>query len=350
MKNSLPLYLAAMLLTTALSAQDCPLRLKDGTKVMLKVRSYTNTLAYDPKFQKEKKEEKKEELIRAHNAAIASGSTAPASVMDLVYAANGGQASDGNLAFKLTTAINGTEYSSYVVCGADTLYLMRNMGPIEMPDGKGGIQGYTIQGVQKLPLRLNVGDVLPSYSDIIVILPSSMDITAKKQVFSHTTSNTTREFGFYTETGTGQQGFGNYTKTTTRAVYESVDVEVRKTVSGSGHVVNYALAQVTGEEDILVNGETHHAYIIDSEKWLKLTMTEDFLSADQAVAQRLKSESEKGALKAARFLAKKGFTNDQGYIVSYIREYYVPALGVVKMVAYDTFGAIANETVLVGLE
>lgn len=348
----LPFQFSILALVMALnaSAQDCPLQLRDGMKVKLKVRNYTNALVYDPKFQKEKKEEKKDELIMAYNRGIESGETKPSGVTDLTYTAKGGKATDGNLAFSMTTTINGTEYSSYVVCDADTMYLMRNVGPIEVPDGKGGIYGYSIQAAQKLPLRLKVGDVLPSYSDIMVILPTTMDIKVKKQVFSHNSTSTTREFGFYTETGSGQQGFGNYTKTTTRAVYRSIDVDVRKTTSGSGHCVNYAYAQVTGEEDLMVNGQKHHAYIIDSEKWFKMTMTEDFESADERVAQEQKAQSEKIKVKMGKFMVKKGFTNPQGYLVSYIREYFVPALGVVKMVAYDTWGGIASETVLEGLE
>lgn len=350
MKNQFSIILATTLLASTAMAQECPLQLKDGMKVKLKVNTYTNTLAYDPKYQKEKKEEKKDEMIAAFNKAIETGTTKPANVTDITYTAKGGKAKDGNLAFSMTTTINGTDYMSYVICDADTLYLMRNVGPIEVPDGKGGIYGYTIQAAQKLPLRPKVGDVLPSYSDITVILPTTMDITVKKQVFSHNTTNTTREFGFYTETGSGQQGFGNYTKTTTSAVYKSIDVDVRKTTSGQGHTVNYAYARVTGEEDVTVNGQKHRAYIIDSEKWFKLTMTEDFESADARVAAEQKAQSEKIAAKMGKFMVKKGFTNPQGYIVSYIREYYVPAIGVVKMVGYDTFGAIANETVLAGLE
>lgn len=348
-KSALLLVTLAMTSMQAYS-QDCPLLLKDGNKLKLKVRTYSNSLVYDQKFQKEKKEDKKNEMVAAFNKEIESGAKAPANVTDIIYTAKGGKASDGNLAYMLTTTIAGTDYSSYIVCSGDTLYLSRNVGPVEMPDGKGGIYGHTIQGVQKLPLKLKVGDVLPSYSDISVIYPSTTDITVKKQVFSHYTSNTSKEFGFYTDSRTNVQGFGSYLKTSSQAVYNSIDVNVRKTVSGSGHAVNYAVAMVTAEEDVTVNGKKYRAYVIDSEKWLKVTLTEDFATADESVAREQKAQSEKIKDGLGKFMTKKGYTNSLGYVVTYIREWYVPEIGVVRTVAYDTFGVIANETVLTGLE
>ena len=334
----------------AAAAQNCTVSIKDGAKIKLTAQSFTNPLIADAKFLKAKDEQQAAQIV-AYNAAIAAGTTPAASNYPMTYTVKKTALKEGGDEFQLTTTIAGKEYSGYSICRGDSLFISRNRGILSTPDGKGGIYGYSIQGVQKLPVKIKVGDRLPTYEDIIIILPATTDINIKKKVFAGYETNTTNESGFFVDSRTGESGVGAYTKTTTREVYNTIDVAVRKTVSNSGHIVHYMFAEVTGEENITLSGLTYKAYLIESQTWSKQTITESFESADDQVNEQQKKLSEKMYKSYDKMMVKKQSTNELGYMVSYLKEWYVPELGgMVKTESYDAHGGIAGGMMLTGIE
>jgi hypothetical protein len=348
MKKHITISILAALYSAVAFGQNCNLSLKDGSKVNLNIVTWTTPLMSDPKFQKAK-DEKKEEQVMKFNADAMAGTLPAASSYPMTYTAKKTTTPDGD-EYVMTTIIADKEYNSYVRCANDTMYLCRNRGPIIVPDGKGGIYGYAIQGVQKVPINLKVGDELPSYEDINIVFPTSTDEVVKKQVFSHNSTSTSHEFGFATDSHTGETGFGNYTKTTTKAVYKMIDVAVRKTLSSSGHTINYVRSEVTGEEDVTVGGVKYKGYVIESETWSKQTAKVDYESVDEEVNKQQKAMFDKGQTKLSKLMVKKGFTNDLGYSVMYKREVFVPAIGMVKTQGYDLTGALTGEITIAGIE
>jgi hypothetical protein len=342
------LVASALLVSAHALAQPCNLNLKDGSKMTLLIKTWTNPHMSDSKFLK-MKDEKQAEVIGQYNAQVRSGALPPASNYPLTYSVHKTTIPAGD-EYTVGTEIAGKMYYSYVVCNNDTLYIARNRGPIEVPDGKGGIFGYSIQGIQILPMNLKVGDTPPSFQDLNIVFPTSTDVMVKKNVFSHTTSKTTNEFGYATDSRTGETFNGAYTKTTSVDVYKTIDVEVRKTMSSSGHSVHYMNARVIDEEEVTVGGKTYKAFVIDSESWSKQTNEVSIETADEEVKRQQEAFHKKVQTKMDKFMVKKAFTNELGYMVFYKREWFVPAIGMVKVEAYDMFGGLSSITLMEGLE
>jgi hypothetical protein len=164
----------ALLIGSSSFAQNCNLAIKDGSKITITAYSWTNPNLYDAKFQKVDGA-KKDEQILAYNQSVLSGKLAPASTYPMTFMVKKGVAETGGDEYKLTTNIAGKEYSSYVLCRGDTLFSYRNKGVVDLPDGKGGSQGFTIQSPQILPVSLKIGDTLPSYEDISFLYPQTFD-------------------------------------------------------------------------------------------------------------------------------------------------------------------------------
>jgi hypothetical protein len=46
----------------------------------------------------------------------------------------------------------------------------------------------------------------------------------------------------------------------------------------------------------------------------------------------------------------KGYNNEKGYMVSYLKEWYVPVIGIVKSESYDMMGGIAGGMSVTAIE
>ncbi len=44
--------------------------------------------------------------------------------------------------------------------------------------------------------------------------------------------------------------------------------------------------------------------------------------------------------------AKRGYTNPEGYVVTYFREWFLPGYGIVKSESYDMYGAIQSQSIV----
>ena len=348
MKKTNYCFLLMLFMSTAAMAQSCGnLLIKDGGKLHLDIRTYSGPYISDPKFMKASAG-KKDEMVAAFNAAVLAGTITPAAKIPTDYTVSKTVTKSGD-EYKVSTKISGVEYSGYSICRDDTLYIARNRGVVLVGDEKNPY-GFAIQGVQVIPMHLKVGDALAPFDDVSFTFPTSTDITAKKRVFSHMETSSSTEFGFATDSRTGVSGFGEYTKTTTNAIYKTIDVDVRQTLSLSSHAIQGVNGRVTGEEEVTLNGVKYKAYILESESWTKSNVNSSYESADEEVAKEQKAYADKYQAKVDKMNVKKQFTNKLGYTVMYSKSWLVPALGNVKTVTYDPFGSISSVSVLTGFE
>lgn len=345
MKNFTPAAVILFLFCIPGFSQDCSVALKDKGKYILQIKTWSGPMFTDMKFTKYK-DEKKDELVRVFNTGASSGSIKPDKNYPLTYTYTK-TASAGGDEYKLGTNIGGTDYYSYMVCKNDTLFFARNRGVMTVPDGNGGIYGYSIQGIQILPMKLKVGDELPAFTDLSIVLPTSTDMIVQKSIIDHYSTSTSNGFG-YAQDKNGNWGLGPTTETKTSAVYRTIDVAVKKTVSFSGHTLHYS--HVADEEEVTVNGIKYNAYVIEAEVWTKNKMDVDFESMDKQVEQQQKGFAKKVQRKMDKLMVRRQFTNDQGYMVMYSKQWFVPTIGAVKTETYDSFGAISSISDITGFE
>lgn len=348
MRTLLLASLLAFLIGTTAFSQTCNMALKDGAKATLTITTFTNPHASDHDFIDES-DEKKAELIAAYNADVMSGKIAPASNYPMVFNIKKATTKAGD-EYSFGYTVGDKEYFSYVVCKNDTLYSCRNRGPVLVGTAENPY-GYSLQGVQVIPMKLKVGDVLPSFEDVGFSFPTSTDMIVKKNIFSHYDKEWSRDFGFYKDSQTGKRGFGPFDKMTPKAVYNTIDVKVRETISLSSHSIQCMNGRVTGEDEATISGVKYRAFIVESESWTKSNVDASYESVDEEVNQEQKELAEEYQKDVAKMMMKKQFTNKLGYMVMYSKQWVVPQLGgAVKTLAYDIWGGISTIMTTSGLE
>jgi hypothetical protein len=314
-------------------SQDCNIAIKDASKLAIEVYSWTNPNLYDPKFQK-LSDDKKDEQVMNYNLQVSSGQLTPFSTTTIKYNVKKEQPKDGADQYTLTTNVAGKDYSSYVFCKSDSIFFYRNLGSVEMPDGKGGSMGFMIQGVQILPLKMKVGDKLSTYDDLMVLYPSTFDQTLKRTLLETT----------------GRTVYGDPLASSVQYKLKQIDVKVKETFNFSTHTVHYKNALVTAEEEVTVGGVQYKAYVISSETWTKPSMTVSYETADEAVKKSEKKTNEiiqESLTKTPR----KQSTNTLGYTVSYLKEWFIPQIGAIaRTELYDAMGGIISRVSLSALE
>jgi hypothetical protein len=191
---------------------------------------------------------------------------------------------------------------------------------------------------------MKVGDVLPSFEDFGFLFPESSEYIAKKQVFDHyEKQSSSSDFGFFVDSQTGKSGFGPYSKTPpAKAVFKTIDVAMRKTISVSSHAIQGVNQVVTGEKEVTIGGKKYKAFIIESESWSKMNINSTYESADAEFNNALAEADKKLVRQMGKFMPKN-YTNKLGYSVMSSTGWFVPQLGgAVKTISYDNFGAIST--------
>lgn len=311
-------------------SQNCKMGIKDGSKLTLQITTFSNS-------------QKKDEKVAAFNVDALAGKIKPETHYDMVFIIKKKELIDAD-EYALGYTVGGVEYFSYVVCRNDTIYSCRNRGVVKIGTAEDPI-GYTIQGIQTLPMNLKIGDVLPTYEDFGFLFPTSADVTLKKRVFSHYEKQGSHsDFGFFTDTQTGKSGFGSYNKTPAdKAVYKTIDVEARKTISLTSHSIQGVNQRVTGEEEVTVSGVKYKAYIIEAESWSKSNFNTQYESLDEELNAAQSEADKKIGVKMEKLMTRRKFTNKLGYMVMYSTAWFVPELGTnVKSISYDLFGGIST--------
>lgn len=328
-KNKLPLTALVIMFTSySTFSQNCNLAIKDGSKLTLTFYSWTNPNLYDPKFQK-LKDDKKDEQILAYNQSVLTGKIAPASTYPMTFTTKKTTSTNGGDEYIVTTTIAGKDYSGYALCKNDTLYSIRNKGVIYLLDGKGDSLGFSIQSPQILPTKMKVGDKLPTYDDISFLYPTSSE-KRLKMVFTEVIPETNTHYA--------------------SSIWGTIEVNGRQTLTFSSRLIHYVNAEVTGEEEVTIGGVKYKAYIIESETWNKGKMDVSYETNFKEVDEYYAKLTEKGQKKFDKMMLRKGNTNELGFSVSYLKEWFVPTIGIVKSESYDNLGGIGGGMSITGIE
>lgn len=339
MKKTILSSLAMLFMAYGALAQNCNLLLKDGGKATLNIVTYTNPLNTDKKFLNAK-EEKKDEQVAAFNAGVAAGTTAPTANYNMVFDFKKTKLKDAD-EYAIGYTVSGKTYYSYLVCHDDTIFQWRNRGPI-LIGPEDNPYAIALQGAQALPMKMKVGDVLPLFDDISVAFPTQRDYKVDINVFDGWGSKSSTYWGYGTDSRTGESGVGSWDVTTPVALYKKLRVDIREKASVSGHSIHYMNAVVTGEEEMTVSGIKYKAFVIESEVWTKQKVDVTYESAYQQAIDQQEMLGKMVDKFTNRLMVRKQFTNKQGYMVMYSKEWFVPSIGVVKTVSYDIHGGIFN--------
>jgi hypothetical protein len=343
MKNTLFTSLIALLISFHVVAQTCnDLEIKDGAKSTLIIKQFSNPLNGNSKFMNAKVE-KRDVQIAAYNADVLSGKIQPSYNSSMDFTIKRTELKDA-VEYSIGYKVGEEDFYSYLVCKNDTVYSCRNRGPVRVGTPE-NIIGYSIQGILTYPLNMKVGDVLPSCEDVGITFPATTDMVVKKQIFSHYAQQaSSSDFGFYTDSRTGENGFGAYTRTPpAKAIFKTIEVNVKQTYSCSSHAIQGVNQRVTAETEVTVGGIKYKAFIIESESWSKTQITTSYESAHNDVARELKNQDEIYLANTERQMIRKNFTNKLGYMVQYSTGWFVPKLGgSVKIISYDIYGGIST--------
>jgi hypothetical protein len=192
--------------------------------------------------------------------------------------------------------------------------------------------------------------MLQPYEDIGMTFPESVTKVEKGRILVdvQTTVYQKKDIGF--DSQTGQYSEGTATIRETKEIYKDVEVVVKYQLQFSANTINYALAKVTGEEEVTIDGTKHKAYRIDSESWTKGEITKTYESNNEEWKKAREEADEKIKALMDKRGAKKGYTNSLGYVVTYRTEWFVPGIGVAKMDIYDNYGFILSHSELASIK
>ncbi len=223
--------------------------------------------------------------------------------------------------YSLNNLIKGVNYKTRVYCANGILILApykdETILRVAVP-GSDSITSTTINGYNKIPLNLKVGDTLPSYQDLTITSPVRHDF---KGVSKHTYNDI----------------YGD-TWEVSRVVNHTMDIS-------SSTITKYVNREVLATEDVVINGVTYKAHKIYTEMWVKhfqkTTSTSLGVTLMAPGMQRLIDKKTRKATGA----------NKEGYIVSSILNWFVPQLGLsAKTEFYDYKGNLFSIMTLEGIK
>ena len=363
-KPAIVLSLAAVLtisFTVTEIGTQIGILLKNGQKVTQTTSSWVNTLIADKKFIKAG-EAGRQKMVdafneKARNVKIKGFGGTPYALTMVDFKEEGDKKS---IAFQMGP------YKFPMVCKNDTLLLFRNVGIMKMEvdvpvnannptaysKNRDEIEmtkktiGFGTQGVAIFPNQLKVGDKLPMYEDIYISVPTSWDDKVRHNVLAGYKRVVTTERGYVMgiDSRDGKFKAGQGTKTTTQmqAVYKTVLTDAEVSISSSIYIMHHLFATATGTEEIKIGKKTYKAFVIESQRWTKNNAVTDWKSEDEQLnANMAKWESDFKERIAKKF-AKKGITNELGYGVEHVTEWFVPGVGVVNFESYDSHGVLTS--------
>jgi hypothetical protein len=341
MKNKLSFLSFLLLVSYAVSAQNCFI-LDKGYKIKLSAYNYSPTVT-ETKGWSKMKPDKKAILINEYNAKVLAGTkpAASSSTYDMYIK----DVIQGNPSQMISAMmISGTEYKFTSFCKNDTGYFYRTVGPVYYATN-GDTVGAGFNGVQIIPMNLKVGDRLQSYEDISTLVIGSKSYTDKQKVLEgYRKIETIERNTTHLNQQTLQWEKGDWNVTKYEEVWKDVDVQVLENLSLNNHTIHNVNAVVDRTEDIVMDGKTYKAYVIESELWIQAGFESTF-AADNAkwLKHREKFQNRLENI-AEKKLVKSKFLNEDGYYVTYLTEWFIPGMAVVKVVTYNSDGLITTVT------
>lgn len=317
-------------------------KLDQGQTVEASTSAWANTLPYTEKKWAKMKESQRDELVMKLNASIEGGLT-PYSVTKTTMKVTGLENNVGTSSLTLEAINAGFEYKTTNYCSNDTLYQVRN-SEVVYSILQGDTLGLAVQGIQRLPMKLEVGMLLPSYRDYMISIPKTWTKNVMENVKSfsyHTKEDGGVGWGY---DGDGDYGYGRLEKTVRHDIYKTVNHEVNISEQIKNLTIHYFIAIVTATEEMPLEGETVTAYIIESESWTKGGLIRNYKTEDQRMQTKMNGQAQKLKEKMDQKAVKRGYLNEDGYAVQYRKEWFVPGYGVVRSETYDQYGAIQTRS------
>lgn len=335
--------LAALICGVVLHSQaqiGCMPSISKGDKIHSIAHNYYQDFDMDETGKMVKmKLEKREKAVEAFNADILSGKIKPKSWPMYTEITNVYD-TDGTRAIEMSYDMNKRMVSNFYICSNDTMYITRMDGIMFLEDAKKDTVGVSVFGVSKIPLNLKVGDALPVYTDYTWNFPIGYETTGVITVFDGYKRTSGVAHGTFTDSRTGKTENGFYSYEGKVAQYVDKEVPGYMNMETKNVTIYNAYSAVTRTEEVDVNGKKYTALVIESENWSKMTADFKFYSHYQEAVDRF----EKGKAYLDKQYSKKfekfGLVNEYGYTPSYITQYFVPEIGVVRTINYDPFGRI----------
>lgn len=336
MKRFIFTLTAVIFLSFSLNAQKCT-EFEPGQVIKLSVKTWFCMKPMMPEWAKMKPAEKAK-FVEEYNKNAESGTEKPAyeghletTIKEVLFLQDKPEL---GVLIVASTPIAGVDYVGNTLCKGDTLFIVRGDKRITYAVGPNkDTTGYTITGVQIIPNNLKVGDVLPMYEDYTTTLPTNKGwTTSVSQVVGYKDVKSTYQ----------QQDMNNnlwqVTETKSEAVWDDVTVNVNIESQFVMQTKNYVNANVTREEELEIDGKKYKAFVIESQKWVK-SGTQTVITSDnkkwQNTYERVNKRIQK---KSNKEIAKMGIQNEEGYMVTFLTEWFVPGLGTVKSESYDLNG------------
>jgi len=323
------------------NAQKCSLY-EQGQTIKSSMKTWFPMKPMTPEWAKMKQAEKNK-FVEEFNKNAESGAEKPSYEGSFEQPINNIISEPNADLIKFSSVVNGVEYTTYTSCLNDTMFFVR--GPrfaIENKDGKPA--GYKIIGVQIIPNKLKVGDVLEPFTDFAETFPETKEWQDKVTVFAGYEQKKETGEGWFVDSYDSKWKNGKYERTYSEAVYKDVMADFKQKSSFSMETRNYVNANVVKEENITMDGQQYTAYVIESQKWVKAGPDVSIKSNIETWQKTYNKISAKIAKKANKEIAAMGMQNEQGYMVTYMTEWFVPGIGVVKSEGYDLNGFLTHRT------
>ncbi|MEQ8364439.1 MAG: hypothetical protein RH948_16305 [Cyclobacteriaceae bacterium] len=310
-----------------------------GQKVQLKSTSFANPLPFNEKKWEKMKPEQRDVLVDKLNQDIQGGKVKPwmnlTSNFEITDVHN-----SPFLSWYTLKATDGTyEYQTTNYCYYDTMHLVRNADVIYNIQ-KGDTLGVAVQGVARIPNNLKVGDRIPSYNDYMIGFPETWTKSTKEAVKAFSYTTTENKVGYYQDSESGLFSSGEFKVTERHDVYKTITHKLNVSQHIQNLTINYYVAQVTAEEEVMIGSKPYKAFVIESESWSRGGLVRDYEAENKKIEQEQQAKFDALISKQVKWLTKSGYTNDQGYAVSYKKEWFVPGYGPVKIEVHDSHGAI----------
>lgn len=304
------------------------LELKKGMKIKTEIISYTTPLGTDAAKWIKMKPAKKAEAVIAHNASIASEKLKHSTSSIYLTSIDSVNSGIETQIFSGTTQLGNATYKLDIECRKDSVfYKINGATPFFIVDKKNDTLGINCYGVKKYYNKASIGSAMPGSVNEMNLFPYDLKISKRRYVMFN-----------------GNDGY-NY----------SGFVNVRKTLKMQVSTINLTTnAVVDTIREIEISGKKYSAYVLIGEYWSKFTgnsiVTDEPLNyTDDPYVNKLVKDhlaSSKNPKKESEILqkmqSKTGFyTNEQGYTVNIVENWYVPELGLIAFSKfYDATGAL----------
>lgn len=250
-------------------------------------------------------------------------------------------------------------------CRNDTLLLYRNKGVMVMEENvpvnannpnaykswdkfnlTKKVIGIGSQGAAIYPNQLKVGDRLPIYEDIYISIPTSWDDQISHNVVAGYKKVTSSYYGYgrgVDSKGRAASGIGTWESSSMKAVYKTIKTDAKVTISSSIYILHHLFATVTATEDIQIGKDTYKVFVVESQRWTKNNEETNWESQNESLNANMTQWESEFKERINKKFAKKGITNDLGFTVEHVTEWFVPGIGVVQFESVDSNGVITSK-------